>query len=141
VLVVDANVLVYAVNEDARDHDAARDWLRGALAGAEAVGFDWTVLLAFLRLTTHPAVLPHPLDSARATEILTRWLSAPPAVVLETTTRHLPLLRGLLEGAGTAGNLVNDAHLAALALEHGATVVSFDRDFARFEGLPVLRPG
>ena len=140
-LLVDANVLLYAVNEDAREHAAARRWLLGALAGGEAVAFAWTVLLAFLRLSTHPSVLPAPLDAGQAADVLGSWLAAAPAITIEPTARHLPLLHGLLAGAGTAGNIVNDAHLAALALEHGATVVSFDRDFARFEGLALHRPG
>lgn len=140
-LLVDANVLVHAVNQSSREHAVARDWLRGALLGSEAVAFDWTVVLAFLRLATHPAVFPHPLTVAQAAGAAEAWLEAPPAVRLDATRQHLPLLRGLLERAGTAGNLVGDAHLAALALEHGATVVSFDRDFARFDGVDLLRPG
>lgn len=140
-LLIDANVLLYAVNERAREHAVARDWVREALAGGEAVAFAWAVLLAFLRLSTHPAVFGRPLSVAQAAEAVERWLQSPPAVAVEPSRRHLPLLRGLLERAGTAGNLVGDAHLAALALEHGATVVSFDRDFERFEGLSVRRPG
>jgi toxin-antitoxin system PIN domain toxin len=129
VLLVDANVLVYAVNRRARGHAAAREWLLRALAGQEAVGFAWTVVLAFMRLTTHPAVFARPLTPGQA------------SAVVEPTRRHLPLVRGLLEQVGTAGNLVGDAHLAALALEYGATMVSFDRDFAGFEGVAVVRPG
>lgn len=140
-LLVDANVLVHAVNERSREHAAARDWLRAALEGEEPVGFAWTVLLAVLRLCTHPSVFSRPLSPSQASAVVERWLAAPAAVVLEPTGRHLPLLRGLLEHAGTAGNLVGDAHLAALALEHSATVVTFDRDFARFEGVPLHRPG
>lgn len=140
-LLVDANVLLNAVNERARDHPAASDWLREALAGTEAVAFAWTVVLAFLRVSTHPAVFPRPLTPADAATTAELWLGSPPAVTLEPTRRHLPLLRGLLERAGTGGNLVGDAHLAALALEHGATVVSFDRDFARFEGVALRVPG
>ena len=139
-LVVDANVLLYAVNQRAREHDVARSWLAAALVGGEAVAFAWTVMLAFLRLSTHPAVFPRPLTVDEAMQACEVWLDAMPAVVLEPTRRHLSLTRGLLNRAGTAGNLVGDAHLAALALEHGATVVSFDRDFARFEGLASLRP-
>jgi uncharacterized protein len=138
-LIVDANVLIYAVNSSAREHAAARSWLDGALRGNEAVAFAWTVLLAFVRLTTHRRVFQHPLTTAQACEAVERWLEAPPAVVVEPTRRHLPLLRGLLEG-GAGGNLVGDAHVAALALEHGATVVSFDRDFARFQGINLRRP-
>jgi len=140
VLLVDANVLLHAVNERAREHAVAGGWIRQALGEGEAVAFAWTVVLAFLRLSTHPAVFPRPLSPSQAADVLERWLQAPLAVTLEPTRRHLPLIRGLLEQAGTAGNLVGDAHLAALALEHGATVVSFDRDFARFEGVALRRP-
>lgn len=139
-LIVDANVLLYAVNGRARDHDVARRWLAAALTSGEAVAFAWAVMLAFLRLSTHPAVFPRPLTVEEAMQACEAWLGAAPAVILEPTRRHLPLMRGLLQRAGTAGNLVGDAHLAALALEHGATVVSFDRDFARFEGVSSIRP-
>jgi toxin-antitoxin system PIN domain toxin len=135
VLLVDANVLLHAVNQHAREHEAARDWLGEALNAREAVAFGWTVVLAFLRVATHPSVFPRPLTSDQAAATVERWLDAAPAVVLDPTRRHLGLLRGLLAQAGTAGNLVADAHLAALALEHGATVVSFDRDFGRFDGV------
>ncbi len=139
-LLVDANVLLHAVNRSAHEHDVARAWLAGALGGREAVAFAWTVVLAFLRLSTHPAVFPRPLTGAEAADVAEAWLGASPAVTVEPTRQHLSLLRGLLERAGTAGNLVGDAHLAALALENGATVVSFDRDFARFEGVTLRRP-
>lgn len=140
-LLVDANVLVHAVNESSREHPAARDWLGEALGGTRTVAFAWTVVLAFVRLTTHPAVFPQPLPATQAFDVVESWLAAQPAMLVEPTGRHVSLLRGLLGSAGTAGNLVGDAHLAALALEHGATVVSFDRDFARFEGVPLHRPG
>ncbi len=139
-VLVDANVLLHAINQRAREHNAAAAWMGAALSGGEAMAFAWTVVLAFLRLSTHPAVFPRPLSASQAAEAIEAWLGAPPAIVVEPTRRHLALVRGLLEQAGTAGNLVNDAHLAALALEHGATIVSFDRDFARFEGLALHRP-
>lgn len=139
-LLIDASVLLHAVNARAREHVAARDWLEAALHAGEPVAFAWTVTLAFLRLSTHPSVCPRPLAPGQAADIVERWLDTPAALTIEPTRRHLPLLRGLLERAGTAGNLVSDAHLAALALEHGATVVSFDRDFARFAGIALHRP-
>ncbi|HET7571969.1 MAG TPA: type II toxin-antitoxin system VapC family toxin [Gaiellaceae bacterium] len=138
---VDANVLVYAVDADAANHCTARDWLDAALGGLEPVGFAWIVLLAFLRLTTSAAIFPRPLDVDEATGVVERWLSQPPAVVVSPTPRHLPLLHGLLASTGAAVNLVNDAHLAALALEYGAEIVSFDRDFGRFEGMRWRQPG
>lgn len=140
-LLVDANVLLYAVNAQAREHDRANKWLNEALSAPESVGLSWVVLLAFIRIATMPAVFPSPLDPEQAGELVESWVSAPSATVVEPTARHLPLLRGLLAEAGTAGNLVSDAHLAALALEHDATVASFDRDFGRFSGVRSLVPG
>lgn len=138
---VDANVLLHAVNERSREHAIARNWLHEAVHGTEAVALAWTVTLAFLRISTHPAVFPRPLTLGQAANVIERWLGSPAVLTVEPTSRHLPLLRGLLDRAGTAGNLVGDAHLAALALEYGATVVTFDRDFARFEGVALHRPG
>jgi hypothetical protein len=140
VRVVDANVLLYAVNTDAAHHEAARAWLDGALSGDEVVAFDWVVLLAFLRLSTRAGVFPRPLSVEQAAGVVERWLARPNARLLEPSGSHLSLLAGLLERSGTAGNLVNDAHLAALALGHGAGLVSFDRDFGRFAGLRWSEP-
>lgn len=133
--VVDANVLLYAVNPRAPLHERARSWLDAALGGTETVGFAWTVLLAFFRIATSPAVFARPLTVEDAGAVVELWLDQPPSVVVAPTPRHLGLLRGLLADTGTAANLVNDAHLAALALEHGAEIVSFDRDFQRFQGV------
>jgi uncharacterized protein len=132
---VDANVLLYAVNEDAPTHDEACGWLDDRLGASEAVGFAWVVLLAFLRLSTRPDLFERPLAFEEAARVVDGWLTAPTAVVVQPTARHLDLLRGLVQTTGVAANLINDAHLAALALEHDATVVSYDRDFGRFAGL------
>lgn len=132
---VDANVLLYAVNESGPKHDDALGWLDSALSGQEAVGFAWPVMLAFLRLSTKVGLFPDPLAPGEATRRLRLWLAQPPGVVVEPTARHRDLLAGLLEDIGTGGNLVSDAHLAALALEHNATVVSYDNDFSRFKGV------
>lgn len=140
-LLLDANVLLYAVDESSRNHSAAKQWLDGALSASEPVALPWIVLLAFLRVSTHHAVAARPLSAEQATEILEGWLGCPVVVTLEPTRRHLPILAGLLQAAGTAGNLVNDAHLAALALEHAATIVSYDRDFGRFAGVSWREPG
>lgn len=137
---VDANVLLYAVNADVPQHEPARGWLDGALGGAEPVGFAWVVLLAFLRLATHSGVFPRPLTLEDAADVVELWLEQPAAVAVHPTARHLGLLRGLLAESGAAANLVNDAHLAALALEHGAEIVSFDRDFGRFAGVRLRVP-
>jgi uncharacterized protein len=140
VKIVDANVLLYAVNADAPHHREARSWLDAALSRTETVGFAWIVLLAFLRLSTSAAVFPRPLDVAEAAAIVEAWISQPPAVVVHPSQRHLTLLRGLLASTGSAANLVNDAHLAALAVEHDAAIVSYDGDFARFDGVRRERP-
>jgi toxin-antitoxin system PIN domain toxin len=139
--VVDANVLLYAVNTSSSQHERSRNWLDGALGGPEPVGFAWTVLLAFLRLATHPAVFARPLTTAEAVGVIRDWLTRPAALVLEPTPRHIDLLAGLLRESGVAGNLVSDAHLAALAIEHDAIVVSFDADFGRFAGVRRVAPG
>lgn len=137
---VDVGVLLSAVNRDAPHHQAAKKWLDEALNGEEAVGFAWAVLLAFLRLATHPGLFPRPLTLPQAAAVLEVWLARPTAVLLEPTTRHLGVLRGLLGSLGDARHLVAEAHLAALAVEHAAEVVSFDPNFDRFPGLRWLSP-
>lgn len=133
--VVDANVLLYAVNEDARHHRSALEWLDRALAGEDTVGFGWIVMLAFARLSTRTDIFRAPLTSDEALVQLDDWISAPGGRVLQPGERHLGILAPLIEASGTAGNLVNDAHLAALALEHRASIVSYDNDFSRFAGI------
>jgi len=135
VKIVDANVLLYAVNTDSVHHDGSRTWLDSALSGRESIGFAWTVILAFLRVSTSATIFDRPLSPAQAAATAEDWLAQPPAVVVEPTTRHPALLAGLLTTSGTAGNLVSDAHLATLALEHNAEIVTYDTDFARFDGL------
>lgn len=137
---VDANVLLYAVNESADHHREARAWLDGALSGEATVGFAWIALLAFLRLSTKVDLFPSPLSVDQAMARVDAWLDAPPAVVLEPTVSHPQVLRALLADLGTGGNLVSDAHLAALAVEHRCVVVSYDHDFARFPGVTWERP-
>ena len=138
--VVDANVLLYAVNSDAATHEDARRWVEEALNGEEAIGFSWTVLLAFLRLSTRRGLFARPLEVAEAIEMTDLWLAQPPAVIVQPTARHGAILRGLLDSTGSGGNLVNDAHLAALAVEHGAVIVSYDTDFERFNGVRCCTP-
>jgi len=140
VRIPDANVLVYAVNEDSADHRVSRSWLDGALSGAAPVGFAWLALVAFLRIATRPGLLASPLTTADALDVVDAWLGAPTATVLHPGPRHAGLMRDLLVSAGAAGNLTNDAHLAALALEHKATIVTFDSDFGRFPGVRWAEP-
>jgi predicted nucleic acid-binding protein len=117
VKLVDLNVLLYAVNRDSAHHDVIRRWWEDAINGDEPVGLAWVVLLGFLRLSTHPRVFPNPLDAGQATDRVDAWLA------------H-----------GTAGNLTTDAHLASLAIAHGATLVSCDTDFGRFAKLHWKNP-
>lgn len=138
--IVDANVLLYAVNSTARHHEASRTWLDTALSGSERVGLAWMPLMAFVRLATSPQVFTTPLPPAAAMRQVQDWLGAPSAVLVQPTERHAGLLADLLESTGTTGNLTNDAHLAALALEHRAQVVSYDTDFVRFPAIRWSRP-
>lgn len=133
--IVDANVLLYAVNTAAAHHDASRRWLDGALSGADTVGFAWVPLLAFVRLTTKHGLFPSPLSPDVAMARVADWCAAPGAVIIGPTPRHADVLSGLLAQVGTGGNLVNDAHLAALAVEHRASIVTYDSDFGRFSGM------
>jgi toxin-antitoxin system PIN domain toxin len=137
----DANLLIYALDDTSLRHEPARRWLEAVLSGQdEEVGFAWVVLLAFLRLTTKAAIFERPLSVDDAFDVIEGWLSQPPAVIVHPTVRHAALLRGLLEPLGTGGNLTNDAHLAALAIEYGGVVCSCDTDFSRFAGLAWQNP-
>ena len=129
--VVDANVLLHAVNRDSEHHRPAREWLDTALSRSEAVGFAWSVILAFVRVSTHPVVFPRPLTPEEALATMRAWLARPAATIVEPTARHLGVLGGLLLSAGTAGNLVTDAHLAALTIENAAELISFDSEIGR----------
>ena len=137
---VDANVLLYAVNEDAARHESQRRWLDSALSGQDTVAFAWVVLLAFVRLVTREGLFPSPLSIDEAMDRVEAWLAGPPAVLVHPTGEHPRLVRSLLHDLGAGGNLVNDAHLAALAIEHRCTIVSFDHDFDRFEGISRIAP-
>jgi uncharacterized protein len=140
VRIPDLNLLIYAVDEQAVDHDAALSWWNATLSGGETVGLPWSVLLGFVRLTTSPRVMRDPMTSNEALDYIDRWLVQPATTVVEPTSRHASVLRDLLGRTGTAGNLVADAHLAALAIEHGAQLCSADRDFGRFRGLDWANP-
>jgi len=131
----DVNLLLYAIDEGSPRHGRARAWLEEVLSGTEAVAFAWTVLLGFVRISTNPAAFERPLDADEALDYVDGWLAQPVATVVHPTDRHATALRQLLQPFGTAGNLTSDAHLAALAIEHGAELCSSDTDFSRFEGL------
>jgi toxin-antitoxin system PIN domain toxin len=136
----DANVLIYAVDDRSPRHEAAREWVERTLSGTETVALAWLVLLAVLRIATRPAIFEHPLTTEEASNLIEGWLAQPCVVVVHPTDRHPAVMRELLEPLGSAGNLVNDAHLAALAIEHGAELCSCDTDFSRFSGLRWVDP-
>jgi len=141
VKLVDANVLLYAVDADARHHTEAKAWLDTALNSRETVAIPWVCALAFVRLTTSSRIYPNPLPVDRAFDILNGWMSRSSVISLEPGSGHADRMRTLLAEVGTGGNLVTDAHLAALAVENRATIVTFDGDFARFPGVVWHRPG
>ena len=140
-MIPDANVLLYATNRGSAPHDESRRWLEQSLGGREPVGFAWSVLLAFLRIATKAQIFERPLNPQEAFDVVDFWLEQPAALVIAPTERHAATLRSLLLPLGAAGNLTSDAHLAALAIEHGAALVSYDADFGRFPGLAWRRPG
>lgn len=131
----DVNVLVYAVNLDAPQRAVAARWIEDAFSDSAGLGFTWHVLAGFLRLSTQQRIVRSALPLDTALGIVDEWLSHPRARVIGPTDRHAHLLARLLVGAGRGGNLVSDAHLAAIAIEHGAVLGTFDRDFERFAGL------
>ena len=132
---LDANLLLYAVNKDAPLHNPARKWLEKTLAGEEPIGFSWIVILAFVRLTTRSGLFRKPLSADQAFGLIESWLAEPNSRIVHPGPRHLEILRSLVRPLGTAGNLTSDAHLGALAIEQNAQLCSCDSDFARFAGV------
>jgi len=139
-VLVDANILLFAVDRTSPFHPAAAHWLTEQLNGARRVGLPWHLLVAFLRISTHPRAAEHPLASAAAWRQVERWLAAEPAWTPLPTERHADVLGRLIAAYDLRGNLISDAHLAALAIEHGLTVCSADTDFARFTEIRWVNP-
>jgi hypothetical protein len=140
VKLLDVNLLIYAADEESRHHEPAVEWFEGTLSGNETVAFAWHALVGFLRITTGSRGTRNPWPVQGALEAIQGWLAQPVATVIHPTDRHAAVLRDLLSPLGTGGNLTSDAHLAALAIEHGATLCSHDNDFSRFAGLSWLDP-
>jgi uncharacterized protein len=140
VIIVDVNVLIFAYNADAPQHERSRAWLQSAFSGAEAVGLPWAVIHGFVRITTNtPAVQP-PLAIDEALAIVEEWFTSAAVTSVEPGPRYWAIFRDLLLDHSVQGKLVSDAHIAALAIENNATVCSTDRDFRRFAGLRVINP-
>jgi uncharacterized protein len=139
-ILIDANILIYARVDSFPQHRVARDWLDRQLSGLPRVGLPWTSLLAFLRLVTNPRVFERPEPVAAAWAQVLAWMGCETVWMPEPTERHAELLGKLLALPGVRGNLVPDAHLATLAMEHGLTLCSADTGFARFPGLRWMNP-
>jgi toxin-antitoxin system PIN domain toxin len=140
VILLDANLLLYAYDASSSQHAAAKPWLEEVLTGTDPVGLSWSTILAFLRIGTSSRVFRQPLSMAEALTIVSSWLECPPVYVLQPGERYWAILCELLVEAGVTGTLVSDAALAALASEHGAEVYTTDRDFRRFPSLRHRNP-
>lgn len=139
-ILIDVNLLVYAVFADSVRHDVAREWLDATLGGTETVALPWAVLAGFVRVSTNPRATSNPLTVDEAIVYLDEWLALPIVQVIGPTRRHREEFARMLRGAKATGNLVSDAQLAALAIEHGCTLVSTDDDFLKFPGLRWFNP-
>ncbi len=139
-ILVDANVLLYAYVPGAAFHDRARTWIEDVFTRGEPVGLAWATILAFLRISTAPRIFENPLTTDEATAVVSSWLVQPSVTVLDPGERHWAILNTLLVKTQSRGALVSDAHLAALAIEHGAALCTSDRGFVRFPGLRVVNP-
>lgn len=139
-MLLDANLLLFAVDAASPFHDGARTWLTEQLNGARRVGFPWQSLGAFLRIATHPRASEHPLSPAKAWQHVAAWLESDVAWIPTPGERYAELLGALIARHDVRGNLVPDAQLAALALEHGVPICSADTDFARFDEVRWLNP-
>jgi len=140
VILVDANVLRYAYHWRAAQHERRRAWVEAEFSSGAAVRLSWATIVAFLRLSTNPRVFERPLTTAEAEAAVSSWLALPSVSPVDPGERYWDVLRDLLHRAQVTGPLVTDAALAALAIEHGATLCTTDRDFARFPGLRTINP-
>lgn len=139
-ILVDANLLLYAATPASPQSERARDWLDDQLNGTAAVGLPWQSLLAFLRIITNPRITTRVVTAEEAWRQVVQWIDNEPVWIPGPTGRHREVLGALLALPGVRGDLVPDAHLAALAIEHGLTLCSADRDFAHFPGLRWINP-
>lgn len=139
-ILLDANLLIYAIDSDSPHHAKSRQWLEETLSGDTPVGLPWLVVLAFVRITTRAGIMRNPLSTEQAVGFVDEWLAQPYAVLIGPGENHWQVLRNLLLATGTAGNLTSDAHLAALSIEQGCEIASADHDFRRFPGVTLVNP-
>lgn len=136
----DANIVIYAYNTDAVQHEICRAWLEEQLSKPESFALSWQVITAFLRITTTPKIFPKAFSQEEVHGFVNDWLSRPNVRILTPTERHWGIFERLLAENNIVGAKTMDAHLAALAIEHGATLATTDRDFANFTGLRIINP-
>lgn len=139
-IILDANILLYAYNAASEHHQRCRTWLESALNGPEQVGLPWQTILAFIRISTHPRVFQRPMLVVEAIAIVDDWLACPQVMIIGPAEGHWTLLKRQLVEGQASGALVTDAALASLTLEQGARLCTTDRDFGRFRGLKLLNP-
>jgi uncharacterized protein len=136
----DANLLIYAYNELASEHRAARNWLRMSLVGPEPIAFSWLAIMAFVRVATNKKIFTKPYSTNEAFDVVQNWLSAPGSLILSPGGEHLNIVKRLANESGVYGAMLTDAHIAALAIEHGITLATTDSDFSQFNGLKWINP-
>ena len=138
--VLDANILLYAYNADAPQQTAAKNWLTGLLASSELIALPWITIWAFIRISTNPRIWENARSPKDAIAIIAEWLAQPAIILLQAGPRHWDILQSLVLDHQAGGPLLTDAVLAALAIEHGASLASTDHDFSRFPGLRWINP-
>jgi toxin-antitoxin system PIN domain toxin len=139
-ILLDANILLYAYNSSFERHKVARSWFESALTQQEPIRLSWMGIFAFVRISTNPRAFEHPLSTDEACAAVSSWLSWPSVAILEPGEEHWVILSEILSKHQLRGPIVTDAHIAALAIEHGATLCTSDSDFSRFDGLKLLNP-
>ena len=139
-ILIDTNILIYAINRDSPMHEPAQSWLNKQLSAGTRIGLPWLVIVAFVRLTTNHRVFPNPLSAEDAIQAVDEWLAIPHVSPLNPGDDHWQALSRLLLRVGTAGNLTNDAHLAAIAIDNACVICSADNDFKRFQGVQHFNP-
>jgi len=139
-ILADANILIYAYNEVASEHKAARAWLRTSLAGPESIAISLFAIMAFVRVATNKKIFSKPYSTDEAFDVVQNWLSAPGSVLLTPGDEHLKIVKRLANESGVYGATLTDAHIAALAIEHGVMLATTDIDFNQFKGLKFFNP-
>ena len=139
-ILVDANLLLYAYDSESPHHEASRRWLETEFSSGRPVGFGLVTLLAFVRIASDHRIYARPLTPAAACQLVDAWLSQPNVRLIQPGPRSWAILSELCEEGQAKGAMVMDAHLAALALEHGASIATTDRDFMRFPDVEVVNP-